>query len=101
MVGMKVLTSIYQSTVTVALLAFLVTGRSSAESLQEGTTLELNGRKATLKKLDTLPYVQSEYTKRFKFDSYDNPKLTQLRGCYKLEEVIAPGKDEFEKQVLL
>lgn len=70
-------------------------------SLTQGTTVELNGRKATLTRLDTLPYVESAYTKRFKFDSYDNPKLKELREHYQLDEVIASGKDEFDKQVLL
>jgi hypothetical protein len=71
------------------------------ESLQEGAVFEFAGRKATLKKLDTLPYIESEFTKRFKFDAYDNPKLKELRERYKLDEVIAPGKDEFDQQVLL
>lgn len=69
--------------------------------LKEGAVFDLGGRKATLKKLDTLPYVESEYTKRFKFDAYDNPKLKELRERYKLDEVIAPGKNEFDQQVLL
>ncbi len=71
------------------------------ESLKEGAVFDLGGRKATLRKLDTLPYVESEYTKRFKFDAYDNPKLKELRERYKLDEVIAPGKNEFDRQVLL
>jgi len=71
------------------------------ESLKEGDVFNLGGRKATLTKLDTLPYVKSEYTKRFEFDSYENPKLKELRERYKLEKVIAQGKDEFDQQVLL
>src|SRR5258706_13911018 len=63
--------------------------------------IELDGRKVVVRKLDALPYVESDYTKRFKFDSSDNPKLRELREQYKLDEVIAPGKDEFEKQILL
>lgn len=45
--------------------------------------------------------MESEYTKRFKFDAYDNPKLKHLRKRYHLDEVVAPGKSEFERQVLL
>ncbi len=75
--------------------------RTDHESLKEGDVFSLGGRQATLKKLDTLPYVESEYTKRFKFDAYDNPKLKELRQRYKLDEVIAPGRDEFDQQVLL
>ncbi len=66
-----------------------------------GNTLDLGAQKATLKKLDALPYVESEYSKRFKFDSFDNPKLKELRANYKLDDVVAAGKDEFDKQVLL
>lgn len=72
-----------------------------AESLKEGETVELAGMKATLTKLDALPFVESDYTKRFKFDAFDNPKLKELREKYKLDDVVAAGKDEFEKQVLL
>jgi hypothetical protein len=69
--------------------------------LAVGETAALGGLKVTLKKLDALPYVESDYTKRFKFDSADNPKLKELRECYKLDEVVATGRDEFDKQVLL
>src|SRR5206468_5067503 len=48
-----------------------------------------------------LPFVESQYTKRFKFDSAQNPKLKELREQYRLDDVVAQGKDEFEKQVLL
>src|SRR5688572_12703460 len=58
-----------------------------------GTTIQLGTRTATVRRLDTLPYVESEYTRRFRFDSHENPKLAELRTRYKLEEVIAPGKD--------
>ena len=56
---------------------------------------------ATVAKLDTLPLVENDFTKRFKFDSSDNPKLKQLREQYKLDEIVSPGKDEFDRQVLL
>jgi hypothetical protein len=64
-------------------------------------TIHLDGRTATVTKLDSLPFAESEYSKRFKFDSVSNPKLKELRERYNLDEVIAPGKDEFEKQLLL
>ena len=72
-----------------------------AQDLKEGAVFDLGGRKATVKKADVLPFVESDYTKRFKFDSYDNPKLKELREKYKLDQVVAAGKDEFDKQVLL
>jgi hypothetical protein len=69
--------------------------------LVQGATVSLNGRTCTVTRLETLPYVESEYTKRFKFDTYDNPKLKELRERYRLDDVVAAGKDEFERQVLL
>jgi hypothetical protein len=73
----------------------------AAQDLKEGATFDLGGRKATVKKIDMLPFVESDYTKRFKFDAFDNPKLKELREKYRLDEVVAPGKDEFDKMVLL
>ena len=72
-----------------------------AQPLRQGSAVTLGDRKAVLTRLDDLPYVQSDYTKRFRFDSYDNPRLTELRERYRLDEVVAPGKDEFDRQVLL
>ncbi|MCZ7636987.1 MAG: transglutaminase-like domain-containing protein [Verrucomicrobia bacterium] len=70
-------------------------------SLTEGATFELAGTTATVLKVDALPWVESEYTRRFRFDSADNPKLRELRQRYQLEAVVAPGRDEFDRQVLL
>jgi hypothetical protein len=85
------------------LAAFLSAARThgAEESLKEGAAIDLAGRTATLRKLETLPYVESEYTKRFKFDSFDNPRLKTIRENYYLDEVTVPGRDEFERQVLL
>src|SRR6187200_235908 len=71
------------------------------ETLMQGATFRWNGRMATVDKLESLPHVESEYTRRFTFDSFANPKLKELRDQYQLEQVIAGGKDEFERQVLL
>ena len=73
----------------------------AAQPLHQDEKTELGGRSFVLTKLETLPYVESQYSKRFKFDSYENPKLKELRQRYHLDEVVAPGKDEFDKQVLL
>ena len=70
-------------------------------SLTEGATVELAGRLATIRKLEALPYVESEFTRRFRFDTADNPKLRELRARYHLDAVVAPGRDEFDRQVLL
>ena len=69
--------------------------------LKQGDTVRLGDRSIVLTKLDTLPYVENDYARRFKFDSPDNPKLKELREKYRLEEVVAPGKTEFDRQVLL
>lgn len=73
----------------------------AGKAMHPGDVITLDGKKATLTRLDDLPYVQSEYTQRFKFDSADNPKLKELRDHYKLDAVIASGKDEFDRQILL
>jgi hypothetical protein len=70
-------------------------------ALQPGASVRLAGRSATVIKLDALPFVQNEYTARFRFDSAANPKLKELRERYELQTVVAPGRDELEKQTLL
>lgn len=72
-----------------------------AVPLVEGGTFDLARGKVTIAKVDVVPYVENRFSKRFEFESYDNPELHRLREKYKLDEVIAPGRDEFEKQVLL
>jgi len=81
-------------------LALLILAASAARA-QQGATLDLRDRKATIKSIDTLPYVRNEFTKRFTFDAYNNPKLKALRKKYGLDKVVAPGKDEFDKQIHL
>src|SRR6185436_8233258 len=93
-----------RTTASFALLLLLasVMGSSGAEvSLKEGASIHFDGGTATLTRLVSLPWVESDYTKRFRFDSYDNPKLKELRERYHLTEVIASGKDELKQQVLL
>ncbi len=72
-----------------------------AQDPAPGATLDLGGRKASVRRFDSLPVVESEYSKRFRFDAADNPKLKELREKYRLDEVVAPGKDEFDRQILL
>lgn len=71
------------------------------DSMKEGDSASLEGKSARLTHLDTLPYVENEYTRRFYFDSFENPKLKELREKYHLDEVVASGKSEFDKQLLL
>jgi hypothetical protein len=83
------------------LVAGPICAQPAPAPLKEGESVELSSGKGTLKQLDSLPFIESDYTKRFKFDSFSNPRLWELRNKYKLDEVVAPGKVEFEKQVLL
>jgi hypothetical protein len=69
--------------------------------LPAGAAFEVGGQPGRLRELKTLPFVESEYTQRFHFDSFGNPKLKELRERYSLAEVISPGVDEFDKQVRL
>jgi hypothetical protein len=101
---MKRLSSLISTRATLSLIGFLAvvaSTRSANESLKQGDTINLGGRTATLRTLESLPFVESEYTKRFRFDSFDNPKLKELRQRGRLDEVIAPGQDEFDQQVRL
>jgi hypothetical protein len=88
----------------VLLLLGSLVGRATAQQakpLQKGVAINLGGRTALLTKLDALPWVASAYSKRFHFDAWTNPKLKDLRERYHLDKVVAPGKDEFDRQVLL
>src|SRR5258706_8303050 len=82
-------------------IAGVSAAEEAASPLKQGDRVTIDGRRGTVSVLDMLPYVQSEYSKRFTFDSYDNPKLKELRERYRLDEVVAPGKSEFDRQVLL
>jgi hypothetical protein len=73
----------------------------AAEPLKEGDTFALEGRTAIVRKLEMLPYVENEMTKAFVFDKAANPKLAELRTTYRLDEVIATGRTQFEKQLRL
>lgn len=85
----------------VGFTATVASAPAGSKSLKKGDAFESGGRTGRIHRLETLPQVESDYTKRFRFDSFDNPKLKALRERYRLEEVVAAGKDEFERQVLL
>lgn len=70
-------------------------------SLSPRTPVEFDGGALTLTKLDQLPSVENNYSRRFRFDVFDNPELVELRERYRLDEVVAPGKDEFDRQIRL
>lgn len=83
------------------LVAGLPLTRVFGGSFEPGAKFQVGGRSIQVLKFETLHYVESDYSRRFKFDSFQNPKLRELREKYRLDEVIAGGKDEFEKQVML
>ena len=85
----------------VVALLLLVGQHFSHGALQAGDPFTLGNRTFVVEKIDALPYVDTDYSKRFHFDTHDNPKLAALRGRYRLDEVVAPGRDEFDRQVLL
>lgn len=68
---------------------------------REGQSLAVGDRRLSVRKVEILPYIESDYTRRFAFDTFENAKLKDLRTRYELDRVIEPGKDEFEKQLLL
>ena len=49
--------------------------------------------------MDNQPIVRSNYP--FFYEKFDNPDLQRLRNQYSLEEIIAPGKNDFEQILLL
>ena len=66
-----------------------------------GDTVKLAGGEAVVRAMDVLPLVKNEFSDRFKFDCFGEGSLKTLRKQEKLDAVAAPGKTEFEKQVLL
>ena len=87
--------------IKIGVLTWALCGAMPARPAAVGDVFTIGGRKAAVTRIETLPFAENEYSKRFKFDSADNPKLKELREKYRLDEVVAPGKSEFERQVLL
>lgn len=79
----------------------LMATRAQTLELREGEVFKAGDRSAVIKSVKMLPVVEDEYTRRFKFDHAKNPKLKELREKYRLDEIVAPGESEFDKQVLL
>jgi hypothetical protein len=72
-----------------------------ATELVPDKAVKLGGQVVTLTELTCLPFVENEYSKLYNYDSFSNPKLKELRERYELEKVVASGKDEFDRQLLL
>ena len=74
---------------------------SESFSPEPNTRFSLGDKTATITKVSILPYVESEYTRLFKFDSANNPKLHELRDRYHLRELISTATNEFDQQIVL
>ena len=61
-------------------------------SLKAGTHLTCLG-------MDNQPVIRSNYP--FFYEKYGNPDLQRLRNQYSLQEIIEPGKNDFEQILLL
>ena len=66
-----------------------------------GTIVRMDGAEVLVKAMDVLPFVKNEFSDRYKFDCFSEESLKTLRKQEKLDEVVAAGKTEFDKQVLL
>lgn len=84
-----------------AVLGLALCVRAIGQELALDTPVDFNGTTAILTALVSLPRVENDYSKRFRFDSFDNPKLEELRRRHRLDDVVAMGKDEFDRQVRL
>src|SRR2546426_7829791 len=73
----------FSTVIALLLLANLLASTHSfaapREVLRQEDRFPIAGGSATLTRLDALPFVESDYTKRFKFDTSMNPKLKELR----------------------
>jgi hypothetical protein len=58
-----------------------------------------DGTKMTCLGIDNPPVIRSGYP--FFYEKFENPDLQRLRNQYNLEEIIAPGKNDFEQILLL
>jgi hypothetical protein len=60
--------------------------------LKDGTGITCLG-------IDNPPVIRSNYP--FFYEKFENPDLQRLRNQYSLQEIIAPGKNDFEQILLL
>ncbi len=64
-----------------------------------GEFLLKDGTGITFLGIDNQAIVRSNYP--FFYERFDNPDLQRLRNQYSLQEIIAPGKNDFEQILLL
>ncbi len=73
----------------------------SGRTLRVGDRFRVAGGLGTVEALETLPLVTNEFSRRFRFDSWENPRLAELRERQHLADVVRSGADEFAQQRLL
>ena len=69
--------------------------------MKAGDTVKLGDGEVVVKEMAVSPLVRNEFCDRFKFDCFGAENLKTIRKQEKLDEVVASGKTEFEKQTLL
>jgi hypothetical protein len=70
------------------------------KNLKAGSEFRLeDGTDITCLGIDNPPVIRSAYP--FFYERFDNPDLQRLRKQYSLQEIIAPGKNDFEQILLL
>lgn len=70
-------------------------------SLNKGGKIDLFGQNITVTDISNPDLVGEAFSQRFTYEKWDNPKIKRLSDTYKLKEVIAGGKTEFDQMLLL
>ncbi len=78
-------------------MAFAV---ESHAGIQQGDAVVINGRKCVVSVLDTLPFVDNAYTRAMVWQKPE-PRLQQIHDELRLDDKIAPGRDELDRQLHL
>ena len=68
---------------------------------EAGEVFALDGRRVEVVEVDVVPVVRNDYSRRYVFDTADNPKLAELRRREDLDAVVEAGADQFDRQVRL
>lgn len=82
-------------------LSMVKAGDKNIGSMEKGSKFNLFGADLTITDIVNPDLVGEEYSKRFTYEKLDNPRIKKLADIYKLKQVIAGGKTEFDQMVLL
>jgi hypothetical protein len=81
-----------------------LTASSQAQDIgksQPGETVEISGDRFRVAEIENPDIVGATFSKRFRYETWSNPKIRQLGDQYLLMQAISKGKDEFHQMVLL